>query len=130
MNQSPMTNDQLAAQFFDVMSRTSTELPLLYGMRDLIANCALPIADAFQKDGSLQNVRIPKLWRRFYPMLELILREGVEVACKVAIERDIAWMTQQQWQHMPVSGNINSSPGILGDGSSRRDVSVRFKERN
>ena len=129
MNQSPMTNDQLAAQFFDVMSRTSRNVDILYDMRKLIAECPESIAEAFQQNGSLQNFRIPRLWREYYSVIEQILREGVEATSKTAIERNIAWMTENQRRNMPASGNTNPTPGILGDGSSRRDVQVRFKER-
>jgi hypothetical protein len=129
MDKITITNEQLAAQFFDAMSRTSRNVYILHDMRKLIAECPESIADAFQQNGSLQNFKIPRLWREYYPVIEQILREGVEATSKTAIERNIAWMRENQWRNMPASGNTNPTHGILGDGSSRRDVQVRFKER-
>jgi hypothetical protein len=77
-NTSQLTNDQLAAQFFDVVSRTSKNVRVLPEMRKLVANCLIPIAEGFQRDGSLQNTKIPKFHHKYYPVLERILRDGVQ----------------------------------------------------
>jgi hypothetical protein len=124
MNESPMTNDQLAAQFFDVMSRTSANVHILYDLRKLIANCPAPIAEAFQRDGSLQNIKIPKFWQKYYPVLEEILREGVEATSAVVVKQDIQGLSNQKYWGGS-TGNVDMEPEE-GDGS--RDNAVKILE--
>ena len=94
-------------------------------MRKLIANCPAPIAEAFQKDGNLQSVSIPRLWKEFYPVLERILHDGVEATSKTLIERDIALTTQAQY---PTGHSENNTPGHFSGGPFRRDLPLRYKE--
>jgi hypothetical protein len=96
-------NSKLARLFFEVISKTSVDNEtVLMAMRQ-ISRCSGQIAQEFENAGTLQNFKIPKLARKFYPLLEKILRDGVDVASEVWVKGDIANQRAKQFLGVPGS---------------------------
>jgi len=104
------TNAELAAKFIEVVSRTSVSSMTLKETRNQILDCPEIIAEAFEKDGNLGGIKIPRLYKKFYPILEDILRNGIEEAGEKSIKQDIAKMRSKQFKGIPGSASAHVKP--------------------
>ena len=107
MEISGITNDQLSKMFSDVMSRTSLSPDLLRLAVAQIATCPRPIAGEFRELGNLSTFHIPRLAKKFYPVLESLLKQGPEKIAELAIRKDIAEMRTRAFVGIPGSSRAS-----------------------
>jgi hypothetical protein len=115
MNTPTPTNADLARLFFDVMARTSTSSFSLRDATKRIREHRDPIAEVFQKEGSLQGLKIG-LTKKSYFVLEGILRDGVEKTGDQAVKQDVASQRRSAFRGVPGSASANIKPESTSPG--------------
>ena len=116
MQPQPPTNAELAALFLDVMARTSASHFTLREATRRIREHAGSIAEAFQTEGSLQNVKIRYLSRDHHAVLEKILRDGVEKTAEQAVKGDVASQRRKAFRGIPGSASAHTKPDTTSPG--------------
>jgi len=109
MNTPTPTNADLARLFFDVMARTSTSSFSLRDATKRIREHRDSIAEVFQKEGNLQGLKIG-LTKKFYFILEDILRDGVEYTGDQAVKQDVASQRRSAFRGVPGSASAHTKP--------------------
>jgi hypothetical protein len=112
----PISNDELAKRFFDVMIKTSTYHVTILEQAKLIRMHPGPIAAAYEKNGSLEGTKIYRFYGKYYPVLEQILREGVESTSKRVVEQDVAQLRAKQFRGLPGCKSANVLPDSTSPG--------------
>lgn len=115
MNTRTPTNADLARLFFDVMARTSTSSFSLRDATKRIREHRDSIAEVFQKEGNLQGLKI-ELPRKFYFVLEDILRDGTEKAGDQAVKQDVTSQRRSAFREVPNSASANIKPESTSPG--------------
>lgn len=111
-----MTNDELARQFLDVMSRTSLNTVALRSACAQIRRASGSIPEAFVQHGSLSNFHIPMLPAKFYPVPECILAVGVERTSELVIKKDVSQLRARAFVGIPDSANAHVRPDSTSPG--------------
>jgi phosphatidylserine/phosphatidylglycerophosphate/cardiolipin synthase-like enzyme len=110
------TNAELARLFLDVMARTSASHLTLREATKRIREHAGSIAEVFQKEGSLQGLKIRWLSREFHSVLEDILRDGVEKTGDRAVKEDVAGQRRRAFLGIPGSASAHTRPESTSPG--------------
>lgn len=101
------SNIELAKMFFDVLIRTSTNHKTIVEQQRLIEHCPKNIGEAFAIHGALKGFSIPRLFTKYYPMLEIILRDGVDKAAEAVVRNDVASQRRRQFKGIPGSSSAH-----------------------
>jgi hypothetical protein len=109
-----VSNAELAKMFFDVLISTSTNHTITAEQERLIEDCPQNIAEAFAARRTLEGFKIRRLHAKYYPLLEMILRDGTGRAKEIAIQSDVAKQRSRQFKGIPGS----SSAHVRSDGTS------------
>jgi hypothetical protein len=74
------TNQELAKQYFAVVSQSSASWDTYMTIENLIATCPIGIAAQYLTIGSLRDLNVPGIGAKTKAVLETILAEGLSVA--------------------------------------------------